>query len=384
MKSVSTTRSEHPYMSLVSRFLGSRDHAVPDGPELASLDLVNGALDTLSSVVRVMGNESFRLDSDADATAFPRSCTEFACHIENGAAVPSFDIPASADGQRAWARIRRFFADRRHQEKAFVTERLNGYRGIVDELVSGLRDIGTRDQNTESSIIECLSVIEDAVGNGELPLIEDALSRTISRVTETFAKQKQEYEEQLNELNSRMSSLRQDLVAAREEMQRDALTEAYNRGAFDTAILQSLNMHFVSRQPVTLLMIDLDEFKQVNDTHGHAAGDAVLKAVGECLARSFIRKNDLIARYGGDEFAVILSDTSADHTEALVERFLDIVRNLKIETTNAVVTISCSVGYTEIVEGDTSTSFVSRADAALYQAKRNGRNCSAFVAAESK
>ncbi|HNP63455.1 MAG TPA: GGDEF domain-containing protein [Woeseiaceae bacterium] len=371
-------------MSLVSRFLGSGDKAGSDRPGLASLDLADGALDTLSNVMRVMGNESFRLDSDLDATVFPRICTEFACHIENGAAVPSFDIPASADGQREWSRVRRFFADRRHQEKAFVTERLNGYRGIVDELVTGLRDIGTRDQNTESSIIECLSVIEDAVGNGELPLIEDALSKTISRVTETFAKQKQEYEQQLNELNARMSSLRQDLVAAREEMQRDALTEAYNRGAFDTAILQSLNMHFVSRQPVTLLMIDLDEFKQVNDTHGHAAGDAVLKAVGECLARSFIRKNDLVARYGGDEFAVILSDTSAKHTEALVERFLDMVRKLEIETLNAVVTVSCSVGYTEITEGDTSTSFVNRADEALYQAKHNGRNCSAFVAAEPK
>ena len=58
-------------------------------------------------------------------------------------------------------------------------------------------------------------------------------------------------------------------------------------------------------------MIDVDHFKRINDTHGHPAGDAVLKAAGECLARSFIRKNDIIARYGGDEFAVILTDTSA-------------------------------------------------------------------------
>lgn len=350
----------------------------------ANRDLSDGALDTLSNVLRVMGNESFPLESDLDASLFPRVCTEFACHVENGAAVPSFEIPASDDGKRAWARVRRFFADRRHQEKKFVTERLQGYRGIVDDLVSGLREIGQRDQTTESSIRECLITMEDVVGHSELPQIRAALTETISKVNETFATQKREYEKQLNELNERMSSLRQDLVAAREEMKRDALTEAFNRGAFDTAISQSLNMHFVSRQPVTLLMIDLDNFKHVNDNFGHAAGDAALRAIGECLARSFIRKNDLIARYGGDEFAVILADTSAKHTQNLVERFLERVRALEIESGAAILDVSCSIGYTEADVTDTVETFVHRADKALFRAKAEGRDRAAFIAHSSE
>ncbi len=343
--------------------------------------IADGALDTLSSVIRVMGDESFPLEKDLDPAVFPAMCMEFARHVENGAAVPSFDIPPSGDGSREWARVRRFFADRRHAERSFVTERLQDYRTLVDDLVSGLREIGQRDESTQNSIRESLSSIEEAVKSGRLPDIKKALSKTVRSVNKTFTEQKRSYEKQLKELNDRMSSMRQDLVAAREEMKRDSLTDAYNRGAFDAAIEQSLNMHFILQQPVTLVLVDLDNFKDVNDTHGHAAGDEVLRAVGDCLARSFIRKNDFVARYGRDEFAVILSDTSARHAGRLIERFLDYARDIRVPSAPEQQLVSCSAGYTEIDTGDTVESLIKRADRALYEAKSAGRDRCAYVAA---
>lgn len=352
----------------------------------AKLDqIADGALDTLGSIIRVMGDESFQLDKDFDPAIFPQLCKQFAGHVENGGPVPSFDIQQSADGSREWALVRRFFTDRRHAEKTFVTERLENYRGVVEDMVTGLRQIGERDQTTKNRVIESLSVVEEAVNSGAtLPEIEASLAQALKQVTHTFAEQKRQYEAQLDELNGRMSNLRQDLVAAREEMQRDALTDAYNRGAFDAALEQSLNLHFILNQPVTLVMVDLDNFKQVNDTYGHAAGDQVLRAIGECLTRNFIRKGDLVARYGGDEFAVILNDTSVQHSSKLVDRFLQEVTKIQVTDVTDELHITCSAGYTEIHEGDTAESIVGRADRALYQAKAAGRNVARILMYEDE
>lgn len=372
-------------MGFVSKYMGSgTDKAEPVDPP-ASLDaLADGAIDTLSNVMYVMGQESFPLENEVDPEAFQGLCMEFARHVENGAAVPSYNIPGSADGSREWTHVRRFYADRRHAEKAFVTERLQDYRGVVDDLVSGLRDVGVQNQNTEDDVLVSLSTVEDALDTGILPKVKDALSDTILRVNETFAEQKLKYEKQLKELNDRMSNLRQDLVQAHEEMKRDPLTEAFNRGAFDAAILQCLNMHFLLQIPVTVMMIDLDEFKTINDTYGHAAGDEVLRKVSERLARTFIRKNDIVARYGGDEFAVILSDTSAIQSAPLIDRFLDQARSITISQADDDFRMSCSVGYTEVASEDTVEDLVTRADRALYAAKSAGRDRSVFLAPDEE
>lgn len=370
-------------MDLVSKIFGDRSSG-SQSREPASIESVaDGALDTLGSVIRVMGDESFPLDMDTDATVFPAMCAEIARHVENGAAVPSFGISQSDNGARQWDRVRRFFADRRHAEKSFVIEHLSDYRGVVDDLVAGLRDIGARDQLTETSIRESLQSIEEAVNSGTLSTIKEAFTETVSKVNETFARQKEQYELQLQELNERMSSLRQDLVAAREEMKRDSLTDAFNRGAFDAAITQSVNMHFIMQQPVTLIMVDLDNFKQINDSYGHTAGDEVLRSVGDCLARSFIRKSDFVARYGGDEFAVILTDTPARHCETLIERFLEQARKIEVASAPGATLVACSAGYTEIADGDTVATLIKRADEALYTAKNGGRNRAVFLPAEN-
>ncbi len=356
----------------------ARDDEPNEDPQRA---LTDGALDTLSSVIRTMGTEAFPLDTDPDPAMFTAECAEFVRHIENGAAVPSFDIPQSEDGKREWPQLRAFFKDRRRAEKNYVIERIGNYREVVEELVASLRRIGERDKETESRVTQSLMQIERAVRSGEIQNIRSALRDTMESVTSTFEAQRQAYEEQLGELNERMTCLRQDLVAAREEMKRDPLTDAYNRGAFDSALDQSLNMHYVLQQPATLVLIDLDKFKEINDGRGHTVGDKVLQAIGECLARAFIRRNDFVARYGGDEFAVILSDTNHANAKRVIERFVESVSRLVIQADPEPVQLTCSVGYTELTAEDTAETAIARADVGLYAVKSRGGNGAEYAAA---
>ena len=359
-------------MGFVTRLMGNGKQVPPAAS--TALATGDGALDTLGSVLRNFGDPALPLDDGREPEDFRELCAAVACHVENGAAVPAIAIEQSANGERRWGHVRRFFADRRRAEHEFVSSRLGGYRGLVDDLVRGLRELGQRDE-TAACVSQNLKAIEAAVDNGQLPEIKATLNRTVRNIAESFTRQKQEYERRIGELNQRMSSMRDDLVSAREEMKRDALTGAFNRGGFDTAIIHSLNLNFILNQPVTVIFIDLDYFKQVNDSHGHAAGDDVLRAVGDCLGRCFIRKTDVVARYGGDEFAVILADTTAGNAAGLLERFYSLIGEIRVPYAGEELRVSCSSGYTEICPGDTVESLVKRVDSALYAAKKAGRGC---------
>ncbi len=337
--------------------------------------LANGALDTLGCIFQTLGNESFPLDNEGDASEFPQQCMEVARHIENGSAAPQLAFDQADPGTRRWSQIRRFYVDRRQQENSFVSNRLQDYRGVVEDLVVGLRQICEQSKHTERLVIDSLRLIEDAVETGGLSKIKNVLADTIKGVNEAFIHQKCEYEQQIQVLNERMSGLRQDLVAAHEEMKLDALTSIYNRGAFDATVSRYLNMFFVLNQPISLIMIDVDNFKNINDSFGHTIGDEVLKSVSACLSRAFVRKNDLIARYGGDEFVVLLPDTPAEKSRVSMDRFLDNVRKIRIEGIPDDIKVSCSAGCTQIIDEDTVESLVKRADEALYEAKQAGRDC---------
>ena len=157
----------------------------------------------------------------------------------------------------------------------------------------------------------------------------------------------------------------------------DGLTGIANRRSFDERLTQEWNRAVRLRKPVALAMIDLDNFKQFNDLYGHVAGDQCLCAVADALSAQVQRPEDLVARFGGEEFALLLPHTSAEGAREVVDRLRSAVLELGIEHIgNSWKHVTVSIGYAALIptQSDRQSSLIQLADAALYQAKSGGRN----------
>ena len=150
----------------------------------------------------------------------------------------------------------------------------------------------------------------------------------------------------------------------------DQLTELANRRAFHEAAKQAIAQAARRQSPLTLLLLDLDDFKSINDRHGHGVGDEALQAFAEAL-RQTARDADDVGRLGGDEFAVLLHDATADHARHFADRLRSHLENLSVSGLD--LKLQCSLGAAQLRAGEDLLALLPRADRALYESKRTGR-----------
>jgi len=153
----------------------------------------------------------------------------------------------------------------------------------------------------------------------------------------------------------------------------DALTELYNRKHFSELANMDIERALRMNQSLYMVMLDLDFFKNVNDTYGHAAGDIVLKTTAGII-RQTIRSYDLLGRYGGEEFILLITDLECQEAYKLMERIRENMENTVIHYEGKEIKVTCSIGLAKFLETDTLESSVKKADEALYKAKHSGRN----------
>lgn len=251
---------------------------------------------------------------------------------------------------------------------------------VSDQMQSSIDELTRVLGTVQTATAEYGQTLERASGNmGNISTIDQLKMAVNSIVTDTrkMVEKNQELEIQLVNSSNQVVELRKNLDNVKKEVLIDGLTGLYNRKAFDKNIVDMMDEAARVNQPLTLLMMDIDYFKQFNDNFGHQVGDQVLRLVARTLTDN-VKGRDVSARYGGEEFAIILPETNQQNAIRVAESLRKIVESKEIvnKTTNKVLDrITLSIGVAEYKKGEGMTELVARADKALYDAKRAGRNC---------
>lgn len=224
-----------------------------------------------------------------------------------------------------------------------------------------------------------ISQVVERIGGGELEARTDpascfALTELAQGVNEMATRIAMTQQELHRQIDLATSELRQQKDAAEQAARFDALTQVLGRRGFTELAEAEIQRCMRYPHELSLIMIDIDHFKAINDSHGHAAGDAVLLHFAQLLKRE-LRECDVVGRIGGEEFAVLLPDSGAEQAQRVAERMRASVAQTQIHVRGQPLQFSASFGVAEFQPQElTLDSLLARADGALYEAKRLGRN----------
>lgn len=340
----------------------------------------DAALDTVVGILRALGRYAFDI-TGVDAQVFRRQCEAWAEHLAisgphpdtlPGAGRATSDAPRPAG--RDWVGARHFVLKRRQDESDYIARSVGDLREVIADLTERLATTLVEDQDTDRKVGDQVGRLRSAT---ELPNF-DLLKREVLTVADLLARlvegRGQRVRTQILELDLKIAALSEELHEVKHESSLDGLTRIFNRSAFDKTFLRLHRIGALSAQPSCVLMADLDNLKQINDQYGHRSGDEALRVFADYLVRSFPRRSDFIARYGGDELVAILPQTRLSQSERLATRFLDGVRNIRIPHSGGEFSMTASIGLAELKRGEDAESWLERADKALYAAKAGGRN----------
>jgi diguanylate cyclase (GGDEF)-like protein len=355
--------------------------------EASGPDPSQKALDAVTVLVRLYGKHAFDTDM-ADASAIEARCDEWATRISLGAPRPKPDHGSdegaelaararsalASAGFRDWAGLIAFIRDQRRAESEYVVRSMGGFRDAILCFAGCLGKTIAAEQKSDARLDERIGTLRRAIDTRDATSIVNEAERVVDAVREAMGARRQREVEEIRLLGEHVRELREELSLARKQAEIDALTQLSNRAAFDAQLSSLVSLGVLLGASPWLMIVDLDHFKAINDNYGHPAGDEVLRQVSHALSRTFLRKQDVVCRYGGEEFAVLLLDTTREQMTALAERLLDAVRQLTVRHGPHEMKVTLSAGLAALRPGEAASSWLGRADAAMYRAKHEGRD----------
>lgn len=295
-------------------------------------------------------------------------------HVLTLGPVPGTEGASSAAGQRDWNGVRDAIVQNLRKRARSVEQQVGALRESVAALTRSLGKTLSEGREGDARAATELQRLRHAALHQSPEEVKRCALETVELVSGVIAERERRHRELTAQLHARAESLQERLSDAEREKLLDPLTGLANRRSFDAELVHALEAVSVLGEPCALLLFDLDRFKAVNDRHGHVAGDAVLRAFSGALALSFPRRSDCVARFGGEEFAVLLRASSLHDAVRLAERARERVRSLAVAVGGERLSITVSAGVAPLAPGQPPEDAIARADQALYRAKAEGRD----------
>ncbi len=258
----------------------------------------------------------------------------------------------------------------------YLKDREKEFRDIIDLLSKAMTGLNTDNQSFYQRVYDHSEKLEQITLLNDIKKIKNELENEVSQIRKSVSEQKKLGNKQIELLANQVDSLRSELEKTKTQMNTDALTGVMNRSAMDQCIDELFEQSFVHRSSFALMLLDIDNFKQINDTHGHLIGDRVLVAFAQ-KCRTLIRSDDFIARFGGEEFIILLPKVPLRNARKKARQICKEIAATRysLDNSDGNLVVTASIGVASMKKGDTVVSMLERADKALYLAKRKGKNC---------
>ena len=271
-------------------------------------------------------------------------------------------------------KFRQFFSAYRVAEYAYIRKNFEDFKSIIWNFVEQMSDDIHAEQSDDKEVQLSLRELKEAVEADSIDLLRSRSREFIDCYIEKQSKKETRRNKRMKGIKKDLQLVRKQLADADQSARTDHLSGAFNRRSFDEHCKELATLGRASGSPSTLLVLDIDHFKKVNDTYGHDVGDFVIKECVRFVKEVFDKDADFVARIGGEEFAVLLPDHAVAQAVKRADECMARIRKEVFIQQGSELRFTVSMGIAQLLEGENADQWLKRADAALYQSKHSGRN----------
>lgn len=337
-------------------------------------DDLTPVLDLLGSILQCWSRHPIPLPNEDSADA-ARIVAEWQRHATLGSPIPGVHAPDQLAGPvhaRDWTALSALTSERRRAEAANVGENLGDLQRAVWATVSSLARVAGEDATSDAAVEQQLALLRSCAQRGDAAAAMRELPAALQAITDALAARQTSAVRERVAMAARVESLGRALSASEDAARTDPMTGAGNRLRFVETMQRSLALMTLSGAPASLLAIDVDDLKRINDSLGHAAGDIAINSVAKACWTVCTRPTDVLCRLGGDEFAVVMTNTDGTAAASLADRLERRMQEVQVALSDDVSRpVTASIGFAAARPGETVDSWIARADTSLYDVKRH-------------